>query len=129
MTLGEKEPEIVERLSKVVHQMIEHEKNARQKLLEKREPKVLFNHIGRAFGILANAHSISSKEAMNLLSRVRLAHRPGYVPRRPPGAVDELLLVTQPGHLQRAQDGNFEAEEREIAPISPGARCPPGAPG
>src|SRR4029434_1104899 len=65
MTLGEPEKEIVEKLSKVVHQMIEYESNARQKLLEEK-PKMLLNHIGRAYGILSNAFSISSKEAMNL---------------------------------------------------------------
>src|SRR4029453_7608710 len=73
MTLGEPEKEIVEKLCKVVQQMLEHEVNARQKLLEEK-PKVLLNHIGRAFGVLALAHSISSKEAMNLLSLTRLAH-------------------------------------------------------
>ena len=60
MTLGETEIVIVERLEKVLSQIIEHEENARESLLEKK-PKVVFNHIGRAYGILANAHSISSK--------------------------------------------------------------------
>jgi len=60
MTLGESEQEIVERLSKVLAQLIEHEENARASLLES-NPKMIFNHIGRAYGILANAHSISSK--------------------------------------------------------------------
>src|SRR5438132_12907736 len=64
MTLGEAESTIVERLEKVLAQIIEHEENARGALLEKK-PKVVFNHIGRAYGILANAHSISSKETMN----------------------------------------------------------------
>ena len=71
MTLGESETVIVERLEKVVSQIIEHEENARAKLLEQK-PKVVFNHIGRAYGVLANAHSISSKETMNLLSLLRL---------------------------------------------------------
>src|SRR5208282_3324316 len=71
MTLGEGESAIVERLDKVLSQIIEHEENARQTLLEKK-PKVVYNHIGRAYGILANAHSISSKETMNLLSLLRL---------------------------------------------------------
>ncbi len=83
MTLGESEAEILERLSKVVQQMIEHELNARQKVIEEK-PKMLLNHIGRAFGILANAHSISSKEAMNLLSLVRLAHDLRMFPTHPP---------------------------------------------
>jgi protein arginine kinase len=61
MTLGEAETAIVERLEKVLAQIIEHEENARASLLEKK-PKMVYNHIGRAYGILANAHSISSKE-------------------------------------------------------------------
>ncbi len=62
-TLGESEVTIVERLDKVLSQIIEHEENARATLLEKK-PKMVYNHIGRAYGILANAHSISSKETM-----------------------------------------------------------------
>src|SRR5579871_4153169 len=61
MTLGETETAIVERLDKVLSQIMEHEENARGTLLEKK-PKMVYNHIGRAYGILANAHSISSKE-------------------------------------------------------------------
>src|SRR2546423_15074489 len=72
MTLGETENDIVERLNKVLAQIIEHEENARSMLLEKK-PKTVYNHIGRAYGILANAHSISSKETLNLLSLMRLA--------------------------------------------------------
>ncbi|MBL9136570.1 MAG: protein arginine kinase [Verrucomicrobiales bacterium] len=113
MTLGESEAEIVERLSKVVHQMIEHELNARQKLLEEK-PKVLFNHIGRAFGVLSNAHSISSKEAMNLLSLVRLAHDLKMFPSIPRALFDELLLVSQPAHLQRTHTGKLGADERDV---------------
>src|SRR6266852_8671829 len=71
MTLGETETVIVERLDKVLSQIIEHEENARDTPLEKK-PKMVYNHIGRAYGILANAHSISSKETMNLLSLMRL---------------------------------------------------------
>src|SRR5687768_7538695 len=71
MTLGEAETDIVERLNKVLTQLIEHEENARGTLLEKK-PKTVMNQIGRAYGILANSHSISSKETMNLLSFMRL---------------------------------------------------------
>ena len=81
MTLGENEITIVERLDKVLSQIIEHEENARQTLLEK-QPKVVYNHIGRAYGILANAHSISSKETMNLLSLMRLGVEMEPVSRR-----------------------------------------------
>jgi protein arginine kinase len=113
MTLGESEPEIVERLSKVVNQMIEHETNARLKLLEEK-PKVLLNHIGRAYGVLSNAFSISSKEAMNLLSLLRLGHDLGLFPTVARAVFDELFLITQPAHLQRAHTGKLAADERDI---------------
>ena len=113
MTLGEAEPEIVERLNKVVAQLIEHEENARATLLEKK-PKVVFNHIGRAYGILANAHSISSKETMNLLSLMKLGADLGMFPEMEPALVDEVLILTQPAHIQKENAGKLDADQRDI---------------
>ena len=113
MTLGETETTIVERLDKVLLQIIEHEENARQMLLEKR-PKVVFNHIGRAYGILANAHSISSKETMNLLSLMRLGVDLELFPEVNRSLVDELFIVTQPAHLQKQFSDKLSAEERDL---------------
>ncbi len=113
MTLGESETVIVERLEKVLSQIIEHEENARQTLLEKK-PKVVFNHIGRAYGILANAHSISSKETMNLLSFLRLGVDMDLFPGTGRSLVDELFLVTQPAHLQKQISDKLTAEERDL---------------
>src|SRR5204862_3131009 len=100
MTLGEAETDIVERLNKVLTQLIEHEENARGSLLEKK-PKMVFNHIGRAYGILANAHSISSKETMNLLSLTRLGIDLAMFPGGERSLVDELFILTQPAYLQK----------------------------
>jgi protein arginine kinase len=113
MTLGESETAIVERLEKVLSQIIEHEENARQTLLEKKK-KVVFNHIGRAYGILANAHSISSKETMNLLSLLRLGIDIGSFPGTERALVDELFLTTQPAHLQKQISDKLTAEERDL---------------
>jgi protein arginine kinase len=113
MTLGEAEIEIVERLSKVLAQIIEHEENARQSLLEKK-PKMVLNQIGRAYGILANAHSIASKESMNLLSFLRLGVDLGHFPSIDRSTVDELFIVTQPAHLQKQFTEKLAAEERDL---------------
>jgi len=113
MTLGETEATIVERLEKVLAQIIEHEENARQTLLEKK-PKVVFNHIGRAYGILANAHSISSKETMNLLSLMRLGVDMELFPGAERSLVDELFILTQPAHLQKQFSDKLSAEERDL---------------
>ena len=138
MTLGEAEIAIVERLEKVLAQIIEHEENARASLLEKK-PKMVYNHIGRAYGILANAHSISSKETMNLLSLMRLGVDVGLFPDVDRSLVDELFIVTQPAHLQRQYSEKLSAEDRDLLradmvrerlrPVGRPVTQPPAAPG
>jgi protein arginine kinase len=113
MTLGESEIAIVERLEKVLAQIIDHEENARGSLVEKK-PKVVYNHIGRAYGVLANAHSITSKETMNLLSLMRLGVDLGLFPGTDRSIVDELFVLTQPAHLQKQHTEKLSAEERDL---------------
>jgi len=112
-TLGESEPRIVERLEKVLHQLIENEENARALLLEQK-PKVIFNHVGRAYGTLANAHIISSKETMNLLSLLRLGVELGLFPGADVALINELFIVTQPAHLQQTSEHKLSADERDV---------------
>lgn len=114
MTLGEKEEQIVERLNKVLAQLIEHEENARESLLEKKSGR-LFDEVGRAYGILTNAHSIASKETMNLLSQMRLGIDMGFFPGVQRTLVDELFIKAQPAHLQLGEEGKLGAEERDVA--------------
>src|SRR5438094_2263780 len=113
LTVAETDGAIVERLAKVLAQVIEHEENARGTLLEKK-PKMVFNHIGRAYGILANAHSISSKETMNLLSLMRLGIDLGMFPGAERALVDEFFIVTRPAHLQKQHSEKLSAEERDL---------------
>ena len=113
MTLGDSEEEILERLSKVVAQVIEHESDARALLVEKK-PKSVHNHVGRAYGILANAHSMPSKEAINLLSLFRLGIDLGLFADTPRALTDELFLIVQPAHLQLFSKGKLNPEQRDF---------------
>ena len=113
MTLGETEEDIVDRLNKVLLQLVDHEENARIKLLEGKT-KMLYNHIGRAYGILANAHSISSKETMNLLSLLRLGIDMKMFPGTSHALINELIIITQPALLQKANNGKLSAEKRDL---------------
>jgi protein arginine kinase len=113
MTLGEGEAAIVERLDKVLSQIIEHEENSRKKLLEDK-PKTVFNHIGRAYGTLANAHSISSKETMNLLSLFHLGVDMGLFPGVDVALPNELFILTQPAHLQKSHSEKLSPEDRDL---------------
>ncbi|MEY2599150.1 MAG: hypothetical protein RLZZ142_1409 [Verrucomicrobiota bacterium] len=111
-TLGESEAEIIDRLQKVILQLIGHEQNARVTMLQHRT-KTLLDHVGRAYGILRHAHSMSSKEALNLLSLAKLACDLGFYPESWRVAVDELFMETQPAHLQKDSQQKLAAEERD----------------
>jgi len=112
-TLGETEEEIIGRLNRVIEQILEHEKNARM-LLAQKKCVTLHDQIGRAFGILSNAYSMSSKEALNLLSVIKLGVDLGVFPENHRFPVDELFIETQPAHLQKgAQTQKMSADERD----------------
>jgi protein arginine kinase len=112
-TLGESEEEIIKRLSSVLQSIVEHELNAREKLLEADAGKLL-DKIGRAYGILQNSHLLSSSEAMNLLSLIRLGVDLGAFPDGNRCVIDRLFIEAQPGHLQHAQKGEFEPSQRDV---------------
>lgn len=112
-TLGETEEEIIARLDRVIGQILEHEQNARQILLQQR-PETLLDQIGRAYGILCHAHSITSKEALNLLSFIKMGVDLGLFPTKCRLQVDELFIETQPAHLQKGvHAAKMGAEERD----------------
>ncbi|MCB1654698.1 MAG: hypothetical protein KDI41_12540, partial [Pseudomonadales bacterium] len=112
-TLGQSEQEILKRLSSVLSAVIEQEENARQKLLVEESVK-LVDKIGRAYGVLRNAHFLSSGEAMNLLSLIRLAIDLGMLPEDQRKVVDRLFLESQPGHIQLSAHRTIESEERDV---------------
>lgn len=112
-TLGESESEIVERLGNVLKTVIDHEVNARFKHLEEQRHQML-DKIGRAFGILRNAHGINSNEAMNHLSLMRLAVDFGMLPEQHRADIDRLFIECQPGHVQYAAQAGIEPEQRDI---------------
>lgn len=111
-TLGEKEEDIIGRLNKVIETLIEHEQNARQILLQK-NLNTLLDQIGRAYGILTHAYSMTSKEALNLLSFIKLGIDLGFFPDHCREPVDELFMETQPAHLQKASQQKLSVEERD----------------
>src|SRR5215216_2316298 len=111
-TLGEKEDEIVSRLSKVIETIIEKEHDARQMLIQKK-PDTLCDQIGRAYGVLTYAHAMPSKEALNLLSIIKLGMDLGAFPEHQRLQIDELFIETQPAHLQKNSQQKLNAEERD----------------
>ncbi|HAO95675.1 MAG TPA: ATP--guanido phosphotransferase, partial [Verrucomicrobiales bacterium] len=111
-TLGESEDTIIRRLERVIQQVASHERNARQKLFED-DPDMVFDRVGRAYGTLRHAHVIPSKEALNLLSILRLGAELGFFPSETGGTCDSLLMEIQPAHLQLHSGEKLNPEQRD----------------
>jgi protein arginine kinase len=111
-TLGEKEDQIIGRLHKVIETLIQRETQARENLLATKRTTLL-DQIGRAYGILTHAYSISSKEALNLISVLRLGIDLGFFPEEGRAIINQLLMETQPAHLQNVSQQKLAAEERD----------------
>ena len=114
ITLGDCEKEIVSHLQTIVEEVVEHEQNARLRLMESREHVVL-DYVGRALGILSNAHILASKEALGLLSGLRLGIEMGILKDFNRQTVDDLLVSAQPAHLQMIEKAELAPEERDRA--------------
>jgi protein arginine kinase len=113
VTLGETEPAIIGRLEQIVLEVAEHEKNARLRLVQQKEASIR-DHIGRAYGILSQAHLLNSKETLDLLSALRLGMDLGLVREWRQADIDELFILIQPGHLQKWEGKAIGAEKRDM---------------
>ena len=112
-TLGESEDAIMSRLGSVFKTIIDHEINARFKYLEQDRARLL-DQIGRSFGVLQNSHVLSSNEAMNLLSLMRLAVDFEMLPENKRSDIDRLFIECQPGHIQHAAGEGIEPDARDL---------------
>ncbi|MGB0408807.1 MAG: protein arginine kinase [Opitutales bacterium] len=112
-TLGESEADIVERLGNVLKTVIDHEVNARFKCLEDSRAKLL-DQIGRAYGVLRNAHVVSSNEAMGVLSLMRLAVDFDMLPEAHRADIDRFFIECQPGHIQHAAQAGIDPDARDV---------------
>lgn len=111
-TLGESEEAILERLERVIRDVARYETQAREKLMQT-NPLMVRDQIGRAVGILGYAHIISSKEALNHLSMLRLGAETGIVPEEAVEICDQLFMETQPAHLQWRGGHKLSPESRD----------------
>ena len=100
VTLGKPEDEIVEMTENLTRELIAEEKRAREDLM-KNEKVLIEDKVGRAIGILSGARILSTREAMELLSSIRLGIYCGMLPGVNPETLDALLIEMQPAHLQK----------------------------
>lgn len=112
ITLGRTEEEILEELNERVAELIQHEIHARARLAENR-PNGLRDKIGRAAGVLQNAWELQSKEALDLLSLVRLGVAMELLKLDTPHLIEQLMIEVRPCHLQKLAEKDLNPAERD----------------
>ncbi len=112
VTLGKTEEEILRGLEEMLPRMLEYEERCRQELATRGRLK-LEDKVHRALALLKAARTISSEEAMQHLSQVRLGVVLGVLTGLELPRVNELFVLAQPAHLQKLEGRPLEAEDRD----------------
>jgi len=114
-TLGKSEDDIIQGLQNVTNTVIEHENQAMEKMLSTHRGDTE-NTIYRAYGNLAYSRKITAKEAMDMLSLVRLGYMVGLLDKpKPNKQIYQIMMEIQPGHLMRIAGYEMNEAERDTA--------------
>lgn len=115
-TMGKKEEDLIDNVASVTKKICEMEMEFRQELYSIRKDEIL-DKCGRAWGILNHAHSISTDEAVKLISDVKLGmclKIDGlYI-----NDTDTLIQKIQPAHLIEEYGKEISSKERDIFRMS-----------
>lgn len=113
--LGKPEAVVLHELqSEIIPQVIEYERHARKTLMTKRSTQ-LEDIVFRALGLLTNARLLTAEECMQHLSHVRLGVVSGLISHVDLRLVNQLSLLSQPGHVQRAVGKDLDQDQRRAA--------------
>jgi protein arginine kinase len=114
-TLGRTEDRILQDLeSQIIPRVVEYERESRRDLVSKRRT-VLEDQVWRAWGLLTSARLLTTEEAMQALSLVRLGSLLGILAQADQKLVNQLMLLVQPAHLQRVVGKELDQEQRRLA--------------
>jgi len=113
ITLGHTEKEIIENLVLVANQVVTEEKRVQDALLKNHRLEVE-DRVFRALGVLSNARSISSAEAIKFWSDLRLGVEFGMIPNLTLKDVNEILVLSRPNFVQKVFNAEFSPGERDM---------------
>ncbi|MFA6079141.1 MAG: protein arginine kinase [Candidatus Omnitrophota bacterium] len=113
VSLGRTEEDIIDGIERIINQIIAREETMRKNILAKNK-EALSDRVWRAYGTLKNAHIITSNESISLLSAIRLGVELGIVKNLDVRMINELIMMTQPAHLQKLEGKLLNSEERDV---------------
>jgi len=113
-TLGASEKEFIESTSGVIKEIIEHEREARQRLMKEALLEV-GDKICRAYGLLCSARMLGFGELLNLTSAIRLGIECGLHTGHTVEDINTLVMICMPAHLQLYISGLKDAPDEPDA--------------
>ncbi|QLY79575.1 protein arginine kinase [Clostridium intestinale] len=113
VTLGVTDEDILTNLEAVALQVVAEEKNIRKLYLDQYKYEVE-DRIFRARALLENARVLTLKEALGLLSSIRLGVEEGLIEDIDIKKVNKMLLFSQNASLQNHLDRELKERERNI---------------
>ena len=113
VSLGRSEEELIENIDRILKEVIHQEQTAREALVTNNRIQ-LEDRIWRAYGLLRYAQTISSVETLDLLSAMRLGVDVGLMKHLDRPTINEMLIFSQPAHLQKLEGGKLSIPERDV---------------
>lgn len=113
ITLGQSEEETIEHLARFTDQILHSERQAREYLVEEDRKLATSDWLHRSYGILSQARIITSQEAMELLSDLKLGVDLGVIEHGDPEVVKQLMVQIRSAHLQKMMGQALPVQERD----------------
>lgn len=114
LTLGLSEEDLLSDLDRLVRQLIEQERQARRKRYQ-RKPVELEDRSHRALATLRGARLMTTDEAQNLISDVRLGIALGILHDVTQQTLNRIIANIGPASIQKANGCPMNPQERDIA--------------
>lgn len=114
VTLGKGTDQLLSDLVKVLPKLIDMERDVRV-VIQREHNQKLEDRVFRALGVLSHARCVTSQEALELLSQLRLGVCLGLIEGVALDTINELLVMTQPAHVQLLEKKDLTEAERDIA--------------
>lgn len=117
-TIGKSEAVLLREMeNEIIPMVIAYEHNARQRLMRGGR-RGLEDQAWRAVGVLLHARLLSTEEATQMLSRIRLGIALKIIPNLDLPLVNQLLVAVQPAHIQKAIGQELTQDQRREARAS-----------
>lgn len=113
ITMGQTEEEVLSGLQSLTARLVTEERSARRSLLDEMRPQ-LEDRVWRAWGLLTSARVLNSREAMQLISDLKLGIDLGLIDRVGARVVNSIIFTIRPAYLQILAGEELSPEERDI---------------